>query len=565
MEKNIKNRINIFLNKSKNKFGDKYEFPFIKDEYVTSHSKITIKCKECGNIFNKIALDHLTSNNGGCKNCRLINKAELINYNDLKNKIKGNDVKPFNGLKNIKKDNVIAICPIHGEYTAKLKSVLKNKYKCKICALINDNKSNKKISRDKANTILQDLCKDNISYNIEEYNGTQCKMTFTCLKCNNSFERKYNNFLSNNKCPFCYKQEYIDKKIKSTEKYIEEAKNIYGDKYSYENTLYTASKNKVLVTCNECGKIFEIEANSHLQGHGCPYHNFNTSNIEKEILTYMNDIYDGEILSNNRQIISPNEIDIYIPEFKIGFEIDGLYWHNEINKPDKNYHLYKTIECESKDIRLIHIFEDEWIYKKNIWKSMISNILGKTDTKIYARNCEVREITDSKIASEFLDSNHIQGKCGSSVKLGLYYNNELVSLMTFGKSRHFVGSCYHGEYELLRFCNKLNTVVIGGASKLFNYFVKKYNPESIISYADRRWSQGNLYEKLGFSLYNKSNPNYYYVIKNKRFYRFNFRKDQLIKKYNCPPNMTEKQFCFEQGWYRIYDCGCLCYLWESNS
>ena len=565
MEKNIKNRINIFLNKSKNKFGDKYEFPFIKDEYVTSHSKITIKCKECGNIFNKIALDHLTSNNGGCKNCRLINKAELINYNDLKNKIKGNDVKPFNGLKNIKKDNVIAICPIHGEYTAKLKSVLKNKYKCKICALINDNKSNKKISRDKANTILQDLCKDNISYNIEEYNGTQCKMTFTCLKCNNSFERKYNNFLSNNKCPFCYKQEYIDKKIKSTEKYIEEAKNIYGDKYSYENTLYTASKNKVLVTCNECGKIFEIEANSHLQGHGCPYHNFNTSNIEKEILTYMNDIYDGEILSNNRQIISPNEIDIYIPEFKIGFEIDGLYWHNEINKPDKNYHLYKTIECESKDIRLIHIFEDEWIYKKNIWKSMISNILGKTDTKIYARNCEVREITDSKIASEFLDSNHIQGKCGSSVKLGLYYNNELVSLMTFGKSRHFVGSHNISKYELLRFCNKLNTLVTGGASKLFNFFIKKYNPESIISYADRRWSQGNLYEKLGFSLYNKSNPNYYYVIKNKRFYRFNFRKDQLIKKYNCPPNMTEKQFCFEQGWYRIYDCGCLCYLWESNS
>ena len=561
MEKNIEDRIKNFLDRSKNKFGDKYDFPLIEEEYFTSHSKITIKCKDCGSIFKKIALDHLTSKNGGCKNCRLKNNSELISYNELKEKIKGNEIKPFNGLKNIKKDNVIAICPIHGEYTAKLKSVLKNKYKCKICALINDNKSNKKISRDKANTILQDLCKDNISYNIEEYNGTQCKMTFTCLKCNNSFERKYNNFLSNNKCPFCYKQEYIDKKIKSTEKYIEEAKNIYGDKYSYENTLYTASKNKVLVTCNECGKIFEIEANSHLQGHGCPYHSFNTSNIEKEILAYINTIYDGDILSNNRQIISPNEIDIYIPEFKIGFEIDGLYWHNEINKPNKNYHLSKTIECENKGIRLIHIFEDEWIYKKDIWKSMINNILGKTKSKIYARNCEVKEITSSKIASEFLDINHLQGKCGSSIKLGLYHNNELVSLMTFGKSRHFVGSHNISKYELLRFCNKLNTTVIGGASKLFNFFIKKYDPESIISYADRRWSQGNLYEKLGFSLYNKSNPNYYYVIKDKRFYRFNFRKEQLVKKYNCPSNISERQFCFEQGWYRIYDCGCLCYLW----
>ena len=495
MEKDIKNRINIFLNNSKNKFGDKYEFPFIENEYVTSHSKITIKCKDCGNIFNKIALDHLTSSNGGCKNCRLIAKTELIEYDDLKNEIKGNDIKPFNGFKNIKKDNVIAICPIHGEYTAKLKSVLKNKYKCKICALINDNKSNKKISRDKANAILQDLCKDNISYNIEEYNGTQCKMAFTCLKCNNSFKRKYNNFLLNNKCPFCYKQEYIDKKIKSTEKYIEEAKNIYGDKYSYENTLYTASKNKVLVTCNECGKTFEIEANSHLKGHGCPYHNFNSSSIEKEISDYIKSIYNGELLCNDRQLIQPNEIDIYLPNLNIGFEIDGLYWHNEINKPDKNYHLNKTIECENKGIRLIHIFEDEWIYKKQIWKSMISNILGKTNHKIYARKCEIREINDSKIVSEFLDANHIQGKCGSSIKLGLYYNNELVSLMTFGKSRHFVGSHNVSKYELLRFCNKLNTVVIGGASKLFNYFIEKYNPESVVSYADRRWSQGNLYEK----------------------------------------------------------------------
>ena len=285
-------------------------------------------------------------------------------------------------------------------------------------------------------------------------------------------------------------------------------------------------------------------------------------NIEKEISDYIKSIYNGELLCNDRQLIQPNEIDIYLPNLNIGFEIDGLYWHNEINKPDKNYHLNKTIECENKGIRLIHIFEDEWIYKKQIWKSMISNILGKTNHKIYARKCEIREINDSKIVSEFLNTNHIQGKCGSSIKLGLYYNNELVSLMTFGKSRHFVGSHNVSKYELLRFCNKLNTVVIGGASKLFNYFIEKYNPESVVSYADRRWSQGNLYEKLGFKLYNESKPNYFYVIKNQRFYRFNFRKDQLIKKYNCSPNMTEKQFCFEHGWYRIYDCGCLCYIWR---
>ena len=562
MEKNIEKRIKKFLEKSKDKFGDKYDFPFIENEYLTSHSKITIKCKDCGFVFNKIALDHLTSNNGGCKNCRLKNNLELISYKDLKEKIKGNEIKPFDGYKDIKKDTLIAICPIHGEYTAKLKSVLNNRYKCKICALIEENRNNKKINIETINSILKSLCKDKLQYNINEYTDTQCKMTFTCLKCNNSFTRKYNNFLLNNKCPFCNRKEYIEKRTKTTGRFIEEAKKLYGDKYNYDNTSYITSKNKVLVRCNECGKFFEIEANSHLQGHGCPYHNFNSSNIEKEISDYIKSIYNGELLYNDRQLIQPNEIDIYLPDLNIGFEIDGLYWHNEINKPDKNYHLNKTIECENKGIRLIHIFEDEWIYKKDIWKSMISNILGKTNIKLYARKCEVKEITDSKIASEFLDQNHIQGKCGSSIKLGLYCNNELVSLMTFGKSRHFVGSHNISKYELLRFCNKLNTTVIGGASKLFNYFIKKYDPESIVSYADRRWSQGNLYEKLGFQLYNESKPNYYYVIKNKRVYRFNFRKDQLIKKYNCPPNISEKQFCLEQRWYRIYDCGCLCYLWK---
>ena len=136
--------------------------------------------------------------------------------------------------------------------------------------------------------------------------------------------------------------------------------------------------------------------------------------------------------------------------------------------------------------------------------------------------------------------------------------------MTFGKSRHFVGNGKH-QWELLRFCNKLNTNVIGGASKLLKHFIKLYNPEEIVSYADRRWSTGNLYNVLGFKLYNKSQPNYYYVIGDKRYYRFNFRKSILVKKYGCPENMSEHEFCLSQHWYRIYDCGCLCYIWKKEN
>ena len=136
--------------------------------------------------------------------------------------------------------------------------------------------------------------------------------------------------------------------------------------------------------------------------------------------------------------------------------------------------------------------------------------------------------------------------------------------MTFGKSRHFIGNG-KTEWELLRFCNKINTNIVGGASKLLKFFIKKYNPNNIVTYADRRWSCGNLYDKIGFVQYNISRPNYYYVIGQKRYYRFNFRKSILVKKYGCPNNLSEHEFCLSKKWYRIYDCGCLCYIWKKEN
>ena len=191
---------------------------------------------------------------------------------------------------------------------------------------------------------------------------------------------------------------------------------------------------------------------------------------------------------------------------------------------------------------------------------MIKNLFNKTENKIYARKCFIREV-GSKESREFLNANHLQGYCNSKIRLGLYYNDELVSLMTFGKSRHFIGSSKF-EWELLRFCNKINTNVVGGASRLLKHFIKEYSPNSIVSYADRRWSNGNLYDRLGFTKYNESKPNYYYVVGRKRIYRFNLRKSVLVKKYGCPTDMSEHEFCLSRKWYRIYDCGCLCYKME---
>ena len=266
---------------------------------------------------------------------------------------------------------------------------------------------------------------------------------------------------------------------------------------------------------------------------------------------------------HNRDILNGREIDIYIPSLKLGIEYDGLRWHSEIFNKGANYHLSKTEECERQGIRLIHIFEDEWQYKRDIVKSRLLNLIGKTPDKIYARKCAIKEV-DSHTASKFLNENHIQGTCNSSYRYGLYYNDELVSIMTFGKLRKNLGSTdKDGYYELLRFCNKLNTAVVGGASKLFKHFLKENKPTNVISYADRRWSNGGLYEKLGFTLNHKSKPSYFYVVNDKRENRFKYRKDVLVKE-GYDSSKTEHQIMLERGIYRIYDCGCLVYEYKNG-
>ena len=277
------------------------------------------------------------------------------------------------------------------------------------------------------------------------------------------------------------------------------------------------------------------------------------SNMEIDLLEFIKENYNGNILTNEKFIID-KELDIYLPDINLAFEFNGLYWHSELYK-ENNYHLEKTKSCLDKGINLFHIWEDDWIYKGDIVKSMILNKLGKTPNKIFARKTIIKVIDDNKLVRDFLDKNHIQGFVGSKIKIGLFYNNELVSLMTFGNLRKSLGQkSEEGSYELLRFCNVLNTTVIGGASKLFKYFLNNYNPNQIISYSDLSRSNGNMYQQLGFKLSHNSDPNYYYIIDDVRKHRFNFRKDRLVKE-GFNPNKTEIQIMNERGFYRIFDCG----------
>jgi len=333
-----------------------------------------------------------------------------------------------------------------------------------------------------------------------------------------------------------YKDDFITAKCDKNHKYVIH-RHILKNRIKY--------KTEICTVCNPIGS-------------------FSTSGYEKQFESFIKEYYDKNILLNDRKILRPRELDIYIPELKLAFEFNGLYWHNELNK-ENDYHLNKTEMCEKQDIQLIQVWEDDWIYKQNIIKSIILNKLCKTTNRIYARNCEIKEINDNKLIKEFLDENHIQGFIGSKIKLGLFYNNELISLMTFGNHRIAMGKkeTQEGEYELLRFCNKLNTNIIGGASKLFNYFIKTYKPNQVITYADRSFSQGNLYKQLGFEFINKTEPNYYYIIDGIRHHRFNFRKDKLVREgYN--KDKTEHEIMIERKLYRIYDSGNLKFIYNKK-
>ena len=275
--------------------------------------------------------------------------------------------------------------------------------------------------------------------------------------------------------------------------------------------------------------------------------------IEKELKIPTKKIKLKEI---NPDVDVNYEIDVYIPSHNLGIEHNGTFYHSDKFK-SKDYHKNKTKKCNEIGVDLIQIFEDEWITKKEIVKSLIKNKLNLTPNKVFARKCEIKEV-DNNTYKTFLNENHIQDYAPAKIRIGLFYESELVSLISFGKKRIAMGhkTTKKNEYELIRFCNKLNTNVIGGFGKLLKHFINTYKPNKILTYANMRFYRGNVYIKNGFSLTGETKPNYFYLHKHryKRYYRFNFRKDKLINE-GYDPNKTESQIMAERGYCKIYDCG----------
>ena len=278
------------------------------------------------------------------------------------------------------------------------------------------------------------------------------------------------------------------------------------------------------------------------------------SRAERDIYTYVSSLTTKNIVYHDRTVLSGNELDIYIPELKLAIEYNGSYWHSSIKKEAK-YHQNKTIACAKQGIRLVHIFEYEWenADEQVKIKHLLKNILTDNSNKIYARNTNIYTPSIQEV-KEFENKYHLQGYASDKVHIGLQYKNELVAIMTFGKPRF--DSKY--QYELIRLCMKDDVIILGGLQKLFKYFIRTYDPDSIITYVNISKFTGNSYLKLGFKPADTpfTSPNYVWVdSRNNVLKRYMTMKSKLVEQGLGTINETEDEIMIRNNFLKVYDSG----------
>lgn len=332
-----------------------------------------------------------------------------------------------------------------------------------------------------------------------------------------------------------------------------------GNEADLKTYITSIAENNNLIYKRDISKFMGYNYSSLLKllnriGLGDKYTNYKISYSENELFEFISGLIpESTVIQSDRTILSGKELDIYIPDHNLAIEFNGIYWHSESNGKDSNYHWDKTNICSSNGIQLLHIYDTEWNdpVKKEIWKSIIKSKLGLIDQKIPARKCEFK-IISPKQSREFLEVNHLNGFCGAEVHYGLFYNDDLISTLSIGKSRF-----NRGEFEIIRFASKINTLVQGGFSKLLKHIDSKYK-FNLVTFADRRYSNGSTYRRY-FKVETETSPNWYgfnineYTLK----HRFSFQKHKLKELFGSTfdENLTAYENMLNHDFDRIWDVG----------
>lgn len=541
-----------FIENAIKKHGNKYDYS--KVEYVNALTKVCIVCPEHGEFW-QTPLAHNSAGNE-CPQCadkkrgkRTMSTEKLV---EKSNEVHGGKYSYDKAVYVNADTKIIVTCPEHGDFE-QLPYVHLQGQGCPKC-------NHKHLSLDELIVEFRKVHGDYYDYSLAEKGKLKDKIKIICPK-HGIFEQAPSKHLNGQGCPKCGIERRINSSKISKDDFVERCNKVHGNKYDYTETVIDGLRGKTTIICPKHGRFRQIPYD-HLHGHGCPSCSVSLSKNEEELYNYICSLIGEEnVERRNRDILNGREIDIYIPELKVGIEFNGIVWHSEKFGKDRYYHLQKTEDCILKGVSLYQVFEDEYEEHKEIIQEKIKHILDKTDgkLKVYARNTTIKKISRN-IAKEFLNKYHIQGFGKSSVYLGCYYNDVLVGVMTFKNEGD-------DKWDLNRLATNYDYICIGVGGKLLKHFIRNYNPNEIKSFADRRWTTkafDNIYITLGFKLVDTKKPDYKYTDGSGCFrkHKFNFRKKILSERYGFPQTMTENEMCKELGLYKVWDCGLYKYIWK---
>lgn len=449
-------------------------------------------------------------------------------------------------------------CRIHGEFEQTTKLHLKGRG----CPKCKGQNAALKLRMPSDEVLRQMKAKhgDKYDYSKAVIKGKKIhKIEIICPK-HGTFWQTPSMHISGQGCPECGLDVLRTHLVLSQEEFLKRAKDKHGDKYDYSKAVYTRLHEDVTIICSTHCEYTQ-PAYYHLSGSGCPKCAHQESKISKWEYRLLEGLEGFEL--SDRKVLQDTgkgrrEIDLVNHEHKLGIEVDGLYWHCSLHHP-RLWHLKKTEDMERLGYRLLHIWDYEVEEKYDLVLSMIRAKLGQFTHKLYARQCAVQEIPFN-VYKDFTEANHLQGSSAAKVRLGLYHQDNLVAVMSFAKPRFDKTA----DWELIRFCCLQSYHVAGGASKLFTAFKRLYGQHGqiVVSYANRRFSDGRLYRQLGFELIGKSQPNYFYYRARggERIPRYQAMKHKLkdwLPEFD--EALSEEENMANNNYYRCYDCGNLIY------
>jgi len=356
-------------------------------------------------------------------------------------------------------------------------------------------------------------------------------------------------------CPRCAFDNMSIVNRRSGSDFIALAAAIHNNRYIYNLVDYINQDTDVVIECPYHGEFVQ-KPRHHLRGQGCPKCSISSGQLS--LYNYVSELVPAVI--NERDIIKPYELDIWVPSRSLAIEYNGLYFHSfghSESRAERYRHYDKCSLAHSNGVDLLQVSEHEWLYKRGVVKSVILNKLGLSD-RLMARKCDIIDV-DRTVCKQFYDDYHLQGYRSALVNLALSNDNNIVAMMSFSRHRKF-------EFEIIRYACIAGCAIAGGPSRLFSAFIRRYNPVSVISYADRRYSSGRMYFNLGFRLDGLTQPGYVYVRGSSVFSRFMFQKHKLagmLEKFD--PGLTEPVNMFNNGYRRLWDAGNLRFIWGKET